>query len=343
MDADMHQGIIFVRNIPTGQMLIRLFQSKSVANSVLLLGYALLLRVVYVTKGNFWTVEIKDTQGIYQYLIELFSGEWSQLALSSSLCFLHALLVNRLVVQHRLTKSLSFLPGLFYISLSSLLPQFFELSAELVATTFLLLSADRAFRLYNQVSVSDTYFAGFWGGFSFLFFTPLYLWVVFLWLSLMILRPFTLREYLQVTLGFLTPLYLYISIHYLNGTVHEHVTYLGSVIQIVQVSVVGTVWMIIVSFFYLTVLALSIMQYGLLQSKTNVAIQKKVDLLYWWILFSGISVFFTNNLDLHHWILTFVPISVFLTKRIDTVKRLLFWELLVWVMVLVSIITQVNS
>ena len=322
-------------------MFIQLFQSKSVANSVLLLGYTLMLRVVYIVQGNFWTVEIKDTQGIYQYVIELFSGDWSQMVLSAFLCFLHALLINRLVVQHRLAKSLSFLPGLFYISLSSLLPQFFELSAELVATTFLLLSADRAFRLYNQMSVSDTYYAGFWGGLAFLFLTPLFIWVLFLWLSLIVLRPFTLREYLQVTLGFLTPLYLYISIHYLNGTADEHVSYLGSVIQIVQVSVVGTVWMIVISFFYLAVLAFSIMQYGLLQSKTNVAIQKKVDLLYWWILCSGVSVFFTHNLDLHHWILTFVPLSVFLTKRIDTVKRLLFWEILVWLMVAVSIITQV--
>lgn len=109
-----------------------------------------------------------------------------------------------------MTTRQTFLPGMAYLLITSLLPEWSYLSAALVASTLVIWSFSKLFKLYNIATANGIiYNTGLIIGIaSFIYFPSLFFGLCIL-LGLMILRPFRINELLLFLLGVLCPYYFY--------------------------------------------------------------------------------------------------------------------------------------
>ena len=132
--------------------MIGIFKQKAPGNVALLLIVGLILKLplfIYPKiipsvqpDGNLYT-------GVVSWLnstgVSVLSG-----LLSFLLLYVQALTITGIVNEYRMTTRQTFLPGLAYMLITSLLPEWSFLSAPLVATTLILFAFAKLFHLYNN-------------------------------------------------------------------------------------------------------------------------------------------------------------------------------------------------
>jgi hypothetical protein len=128
--------------------------------------------------------------------------------LSTLLIFFQALYFNYLINYYRILSRSSYLPAFSFILVSSLFIEFTLLTSALIANTFLLFAAARIFAWYKKDKVTGAIFdTSFLISVASLFFFPYAVFFIFVLTSLMVLRPFSLREYMIAVIGLLLPYY----------------------------------------------------------------------------------------------------------------------------------------
>jgi hypothetical protein len=117
---------------------------------------------------------------------------------SFTLLYGQALMLNYLVNEYRMTARQSYLTGMAYLMITSLLPEWNYLSAPLLASTFVIWMFIKLFRLYNSSNArAQVYNIGLLAGISSFIFLPSALVLLLcIILGLMILKPFRLNEML---------------------------------------------------------------------------------------------------------------------------------------------------
>ncbi len=131
--------------------------------------------------------------------------------LALMLLYVQALMITSLVNEYRMTNRQSFLPGMAYMLITSLQPEWNYLSAPLVATTFVIWSFSQLFGLYNDSNANGKIFnIGLLIGIASFFYFPSVVFSLALVTGLMILRPFRLNELFLFLLGIITPYYFYV-------------------------------------------------------------------------------------------------------------------------------------
>lgn len=130
--------------------------------------------------------------------------------LSFLLIYIQALMITSMVNEYRMTNKPGFLPGMAYVLITSLMPEWNYLSAALVANTLIIWAFSLLFQLYNVSAANGrVYNIGLLMGFaSFIHFPSLGL-ALSLLIGLMILKPFRLNEFFLLLLGVTTPYYFY--------------------------------------------------------------------------------------------------------------------------------------
>jgi hypothetical protein len=191
---------------------IGVFRQKSPANILLLLIVGVLIKlpafihphpaVIHSSDGYFYTriVEtLNPSAAGFPLLYPL---------LAFLLLFLQANLLTRFINQHRMMNRLNYLPGLAYIVVTSLLPDWNYFSASLLANTILLYILPAIFNTYNKPQARGSIFnIGLALGIASFFYSPIIFFGLWVILALSILRPFKLNEWLLCILGITTPYY----------------------------------------------------------------------------------------------------------------------------------------
>lgn len=140
--------------------------------------------------------------------------------LSFSLIFLQAYLLTGFINNNRLMTKANFLPGMAYMIVTSLLPDFSTLSSPLIVSTLFLLIFIMLFSAHNEkVTQGNIFNAGLILGLAALIFPPSLIFIVWIYIALATLRPFKLNEWLALLLGVLTPYYFSIILLYLTDNI----------------------------------------------------------------------------------------------------------------------------
>jgi hypothetical protein len=131
--------------------------------------------------------------------------------------FSQALQLNRFFIQHKMMGRSTDFPAMAYLMVSSFFPAWTYLSAALFITTLVLILFSYLFRLYQKSEVKTFLFnVGLLIGVSSFVFKPAVFLMVWMLISVLILRPIRLNEFLLALLGLLTPFYFYGVILFLN-------------------------------------------------------------------------------------------------------------------------------
>ena len=126
------------------------------------------------------------------------------------LIYVLALSITNIVNEYRMTTRQTFLPGMSFMLITSLVPEWNLLSAPLVATGFIFWAFSKLLELYNAPAAnSKIYNIGLLLGIASFFFFPSLAMAVCMIVGLMVLRPFRLNEIFLFLTGILTPYYFY--------------------------------------------------------------------------------------------------------------------------------------
>jgi hypothetical protein len=191
---------------------IGIFKQKAAGNVALLLIAGLVLKLPLFIYPKI--ISSAGADGKLYALVVLWIKNSNIAVLSGLLSFLllyvQSLIINGIVNEYRMTTRQTFLPGLSYMLITSLMPEWSFLSAPLVATTLILLALAKLFHLYNNpLANSKIYNIGLLLGIASFFYFPSFLFSVCFITGLLILRPFRLNEVLLLVLGITTPYYFY--------------------------------------------------------------------------------------------------------------------------------------
>jgi hypothetical protein len=130
------------------------------------------------------------------------------------LLLLQAFLFNFILEKYEFSGKPTYLPALLYIVFASFAPGLLQLHPALIASIFILLALHRILGTYR---ITNAYAACFEAGFlislASLFYFPAILCIIFIFIAILLLRPFSGREWIIASLGFLLPC-LYVFCYY---------------------------------------------------------------------------------------------------------------------------------
>ena len=144
--------------------------------------------------------------------------------LAALITLVQALIFNRIINNHGLLAKPSYLPALLYVTGTSLFLQFLILSPALICNFLLIIIIDKFLKLSKTSSAMSIMFdVGMIIAIGTLIYFPFILMLLMLWLSLLMYRAFSWREWISGLLGFLT-IFMFVAVfYYWNDNIHRFI------------------------------------------------------------------------------------------------------------------------
>ena len=284
--------------------MLEIFRKNHFLNSLLLLLYASIIRIFSFLADLSWSVEPNGLASLR--LSEMLEGMqiWQSI-LGVLLLFLQAAFINRLYITNRMMDENTLFPGLFYILLCSLFPEYLELSPVLLGNTFFIIALSSVFFSYKKVELSGYLFnVGFWLGIASLFYFPFIYFLPLMFVAISILRILKLKDILQVISGLITVFFLVFTIYYWNDKLSQYfAVQFWENFKFIDFYKSPTMveWAMLI--FYGLFMLWSILNYNKFILKKGIQAQKKINILFWALLFSAFPIFFQQNMQIDHLII----------------------------------------
>jgi hypothetical protein len=201
---------------------IGIFKQKNPASFFLLLVFGVLIKLPLFLHPTI--IESKASDGLFYKIIldflkptgKSYPGLYS--FLSVALLLLQAIVLTRFMNNQKMMNRTNYFPGMAYLLITSLIPEWNYFSAPLIVNTILVFVLSGLFNIYNQQNVKGAIFnIGLALGISSFIFFPSLTFIAWLLLALMVMRPFRLNEWLLCMLGVITPFYFYAVYLFING------------------------------------------------------------------------------------------------------------------------------
>ncbi|MFT3904210.1 MAG: DUF6427 family protein [Niabella sp.] len=208
------------------------FRQKNPGNIVVLFILGFFLKLPYIF-GNVAPQTTPHSGIIYTELLDflapfavVFGNTYSILAFL--LLLLQTFLLTRFINTQRLMSQANFLPGMAFILISSLLPEFNRLSAPLLASVPAFLVCSEMFKSHSpKFGKTNIFNVGMLLSIATLIYLPSVLFLLIAFIALIMLRPFKLNEWLVLLLGVITPYYLLAALLFITDNFNVAYLYPG--------------------------------------------------------------------------------------------------------------------
>jgi hypothetical protein len=300
---------------------LSIFRTNQPLFSIFLLLYVALLHVSVFVIGEDWT---PGAHGILAAAVydHLGCNGWAPDGAAVLLLFAHALLINHLDVNHRLSDQITLLPGLFYLLVTGLFPEFLHLSPLHLANTFYLFALMALLPVYNkpeEKAAANIFNAGLWIALGSLFYWSYIVLILFAFVAVNTLRAFNIREYLLAICGMLTPYFLTGLYYFWFDRFDEFIQrqFAGNMEGVLDFSARGlealTAWQLALFGFLMLIVVLS---RGQLTLRKVIQSRKKIDLLYWGLLMAGLGLAVQGGIGVDHLLLAAIPLGMLLSMLV---------------------------
>ncbi|HZV43914.1 MAG TPA: hypothetical protein VFF90_05530 [Saprospiraceae bacterium] len=323
--------------------MLEFFKKNHLFNSLLLLPYALILRMVVLVfpsariPGEIYGNWFKEIIGSIQHW-----GVGSYL-LSTFLVFIQAAIVNRLYIKQSMIGEINLFPGLCYILLTALHPSFIGLSSILVANTALMIGLGYLFDILKKDRQEETRFmVGLWFAVASLIFTPYLVLVIFGLISMSILKTLKIKDIFQYLTGFICPFVISWLVRIINNGdpkpsfLHAfddfgipQIASFKNVADIITISIMGLL------------LTVSLLGYTQIIARKNIHAQKKIDSMYALVFFCAVMALFPLTLSVHFLMILLIPFSLFLAIILRLIRYPAIAESIHFILFVTAVISQV--
>lgn len=310
--------------------LLGLFRRNLFLNLIFLFGFTIVLHGYYIWLGG----EEIETNWSFELLEKFFgfisANMYIKILASVILITLQAILVNDLVIKHKLSRALSTIPGAMFVILSAtiLISEIFH--PILLANLFFILSIRSLYQIYKKhLPMVIIFNSGLFMALAALIYPPYIIFMLVLVLGLLSLRNMELRESLQMVAGILAPFYLFgVYLFFVGGLpiMWQHFS-----------SNMGNPWtnwtwdiQSIAKPALFVILILTVIAFNdSLKKKKKFDAIKKIELCNWMLLLAVFTIFFMKDLGEYHLLIVSAPLAVLSgmimeAKQNSIVKEFLF-------------------
>ena len=323
--------------------MLEFFKRNHLFNSLLLLPYALILRLAVLVfhkaripgeiYGNWFSEYIATIQswGLISFLLATF------------LVFIQAAMVNRLYIKQSMIGEINLFPGLAYILLTALHPSFLDFSSLLLANTTLIIGLGYLFDILKKDRQEETRFmVGWWLGVSGLIYTPYLVLVLFGLISMSILKTLKIKDIFQYITGYLSPFLVSALVQVIvKKDLFPSFLHAFDTFGLPQIASFKNVADLITVFIMGLLLAVSLLGYGQLIARKNIHAQKKIDAMYALVFFSAVMAFFPLKVSVQFLMVLILPFSLFLAIVLRLIRYPAIAESLHFILFVAAVISQV--
>jgi hypothetical protein len=321
---------------------LELFRNNNFVFTLLLIPYAILLRFLAIYFGIGESIAVEGTWARWIFGEEISQNLVFQIV-GVTLVFLHAAMVNRLVIRNRMTHEMTLFPGVFYILVASFFPGYVCLSPILIANTLLLIGLAELFVSHKKLKTAEHIFSvGFWFSSAAIAYHGYLLLILFPILGLSMLRTVKWVNWAQFVIGLVTPVIITMMVSVLlnespfilfrewaekSGSFEFYLS--NKWIDLAQLG-----------FFGIWILA-SLLQYNAFTIKKNIHAQKKIDLCFWFMAFSLVCISFISDIRSTDWLMLAIPLSILIAMSFLRFRSRISSELIHFIMVITLLAIQI--
>ncbi len=313
--------------------MIGIFKQKNPANIFLLLVFGVLIKLPMFLYPHIPGSRVNDGilfKGILDFLAPIGrSGPMVYPLLAFGLLFLQSILLTRFMNTQRMMSRPTYFPGMAYLLITSLLPEWNYFSAPLIVNTILLFVLSGLFKIYGQPNAKGAIFnIGLALGIASFLFFPAITFLIWILLALALMRPFRLNEWVLCIVGITTPFYFYAIYLFINGQWSwDHLwPYFSVSLPSIKQSawLAGSAFLLVVPFLGGGYYVQDNLRRMLIQ------VRKGWSLLLLYLL-GAIFIPFVNNSDnFENWVMAAIPFAAFhacnyLYATLRVIPMLLFW------------------
>ena len=313
--------------------MVGIFKQKNPANALLLLVYALILKFSLFLHPVAPVLHPEDNY-LYKLILHaldsLFHGTPIFYSLISFvILFTQATLFNRICNHHKILPKSSYLPGMSYILITSLLRDWNDFSAPLLINSIMIWIWYRMIELYNSNRPGSAIFnIGVFTGLISLLYLPAMIFLLMVLLALIIMRPFRIREWLVGLLGFTSPYYFLFIVLYLSG--HWSWKEMLPRIVLTMPGMPSSIWITLGIALLVIPFIIGGYYVQLNLSKMLIQIRKSWSLLLLFLIVAVIIILINRANSYENWIITAVPFAAFHAAAYYypakmTMPRILHW------------------
>jgi hypothetical protein len=261
---------------------------------------------------------------------------WIYAALAFLMLFVQAMLLTRFINQQRMMNRPTYLPGMAYLLITSLFPEWNYFSAPLLVNTFFLFIFSAVFKTYHNQKAGGTIFnCGLSLGLIAMFYFPAIVFGGWIMLALLLLRPFRVSEWILLILGATTPYYFYAVYLFINDdfTLNKFSGAISFGMPETELSlwISGGVFLITVPF----LMGSYYVQVNL--RRMLIHIRKGWSLFLMLLITAVLIQFLTTGTGLQNWILVALPMAAFhgcmyVYSSLRIIPNLMFWLFVVFIL-----------
>jgi len=318
---------------------LELYRQNLFINSLLLLPYTIVIRIYSLIYPETILMYQADGWLNLSFIQSIASYPRLQAIICIILVFLQAVSINYLVNTHKLSIRPHLLGGLFYILLVSLHRDFLPLSPIILGNIFILIALINLMRTYRVTRISGSIFnGGLFIAFASAFFFPYIVFIIPGYIGLLILRSFRMKERMQFLMGAVVFAYLFFAVlFYFKLDKIYFFDYLKA--NLPSFSMIEPDQGIILSgLLYIIAIVVVVVNYYSLRKKKSIQSQKKIDILYWLMIFSPIAMIFWHNIQVSSIMIVAIPLSVMIGMFIYRIKNKAIAELIHLALVIIIVI-----
>ncbi len=317
--------------------MIGIFRQKNPVNALLLLFYAMVLKLplflhpvapsLHPEDNYLYRLILHGLDSVFHATPVFYSG------LTFTLLVGQAILLNSISNHHKILPKSNFLPGLCYIMITSLLPDWGHFSAPLLINMIMIWVWHRMMELYNSPRPGTAIFnIGIWTGIVSLLYIPAMSFLLLVLAALLTMRPFRIREWFVGLLGFTFPyyflfLFLYLSGHWKLADIIPHIVFTVPAIP-------GSIW---ISLGFAWVLLPFVIGGYYVQtnlSKFLIQVRKSWSLLLLYLLVAVVIILINRVNSYENWIIMAVPFASFHACAYYYPSRSLWPNVLHWLIII---------
>jgi len=276
---------------------------------MLLLPAVIAIYVLLNLWSNYYEYSVFTNLGVWGDKFEF--PRWMTLILGPSFVLANAIFLTNLFNKNSFIDRNTYITSLVYVAYFSFYHSFYQLDGLTISHSLLILSLFEIFKLQpNEDGKKYIFNAGFFAGLAMTFHPALLLFLPFLLLMVLIIRPFVLREIILLIIGFLVPfIYAYAYYWFNDNQINMRLITVSTDIKKLRIDFLVTVIL-----FAFTVL-LSLLALNRQSQKTSIRAKKLMRVLLMFsiccVLLGSLDFIFFGQIE--RFSLLFIPLSFFLT------------------------------
>jgi hypothetical protein len=237
----------------------------------------------------------------------------------------------------------TFLPGLIYILLSGLFPQYQLLNPAIFGAMFLMLAIRRIMDSYRITGTAYNFFdAGILISIGSLFYADLIWFGVLVIIGIALLRTGNLKEIAISVIGLITPYFLIFGFYYVLGkSLKDLLSLLDYNLFLKPSEYAFTRLMIVAVLFTIVCILVSVLHLIPLMNSKKIKARKTFSLLIWVFVISVALYLIVPSVSIEMIWITAIPVSYFMTDYFVYVKKKLIPEILFSVFFIFIILIQI--